>query len=249
MTLLIDIGNTRIKWARLDGARLSAMSALAHADADAAKVSAALIENMARPDRVIASNVAGARIGELVATCVRDAWGLEVEYVRTQALTAGVRNGYRDPTKLGVDRWMAVVGAYAMHRRAACVVSVGTAMTIDVVDAMGVHGGGLITPGPELMVAALFRNTSDIARHAEHGQSAASLFADNTRGAVEQGAMHALAALVDRAVEGFATQAGETPGLILTGGAAERIGSALRTPHVLAPDLVLRGLAVTASAL
>lgn len=249
MTLLIDIGNTRIKWARLDGACSSEMSALAHADVDAAKVHTALIANAARPKRVVASNVAGARIGELVAACIREAWGLEVEYVRTQATTAGVRNGYRDPTKLGVDRWMAVVGAYAMQRRAACVVSVGTAMTVDTVDATGLHRGGLITPGPELMAAALFRNTSDIARHAERGESAASLFADNTRGAVEQGAMHALAALVDRAVEGFAGQIGQTPALILTGGAADRIVPAIRTPHVLTPDLVLRGLAVAASGL
>lgn len=249
MTLLIDIGNTRIKWARLDGASLSEMWALPHAEVDAAKVRGALIGNTVRPDRIVASNVAGARVGELVTACVREAWSLEVEYVRTQSMTAGVRNGYRDPTKLGVDRWMAVVGAHAMQRRAACVVSVGTAMTIDVVDSTGVHRGGLITPGPELMVAALFRNTSDIARHAQHGESAASLFADNTRGAVEQGAIHALAALVDRAVEGFAGQVGEAPALILTGGAADRIAFAIRTPFTRTPDLVLRGLAVVASGL
>lgn len=245
--LLIDIGNTRIKWARLDGSTLSEMSALPHADLDAAQVRQALLESAPRANRVVASNVAGPRIGDLVSACIRDAWRLDVEYVRTQAATAGVRNGYRDPTKLGVDRWMAVVGAWSMQHRAACVVSVGTAMTVDVVDASGLHHGGLITPGPELMVATLFRNTSDIARHAQQGESNPSLFADNTRGAVEQGAMHALAALVDRAVAAFAAQVGGAPALMLTGGAADRIVAAIRTPHVLLPDLVLRGLAVAAS--
>lgn len=245
--LLIDIGNTRIKWAHLDQSRLSEMSAMAHADADAATLRTALIDNIERPARVIASNVAGPHVAELVAACIRDAWGLQIDFVRTEPITAGVRSGYRDPTKLGVDRWMAVVGAYATQRRAACIVSVGTAMTVDVVDRAGQHRGGLITPGPELMVAALFRNTSDIARHAQHGESAAALFADNTLGAVEQGATHALAALVDRAVEGFAAQTDDTPALWLTGGAAHRIAPAVRTPHVVTPDLVLRGLAVVAS--
>src|SRR5690606_11248398 len=130
------------------------------------------------------------------------------------------------------------------HNRPACIVSVGTAMTIDGVDRRGLHLGGVITPGPDLMASSLFSNTSDIAQRAQQGASTDALFADNTLGAVEQGATHALAALVERAVDVMQAQLGEAPVLIFTGGASSRVQPAVRRPGVVVPDLVLRGLAV-----
>jgi type III pantothenate kinase len=119
-------------------------------------------------------------------------------------------------------------------------------MTIDGVAESGRHLGGLIVPGPDLMITSLMRNTSDIAVRAETGQTTDALFADNTRGAVHQGAVHALAALVDRAMHTLEQSCGKRPALVVTGGAADRIQHVVAGPLQQVPDLVLRGLAVLA---
>ena len=243
MILLIDIGNTRLKWAPLSNGRLGEQSAISHAELTREELIAALIETSVRPERVLIANVGGARVGDLVAHCLRDHWGVEPEFVHSTARGGGIVNAYRESANLGVDRWMAIIGAYAMEKRAVCVASVGTAMTIDGVDANGRHRGGVIVPGPELMVASLFRNTSEIARRAQRGESTAALFADNTRGAVEQGAVHALAALIERGSAMLEQELRDKPVLILTGGASSRIEGLLRSPFRYVPDLVLRGLA------
>ena len=128
----------------------------------------------------------------------------------------------------------------------ACVVSVGTAMTVDGVAESGKHLGGLIVPGPDLMIASLMQNTSDIAVRAEAGQTREALFSDNTRGAIHQGAVHALAALVDRAMHTLEQSCGKRPALVVTGGAAHRIERLVADPLTQVQDLVLRGLAVLA---
>jgi type III pantothenate kinase len=246
MILLIDIGNTRVKWARLEHGELSEQSALPHGELAAEQLRTAFAAQMHRPERVLMSNVAGPRIAQLVTDSVSAAWGNTVEVIHASAAAGGVRSGYRDPPRLGVDRWLAVIGAHALEPGDAIVASVGTAMTIDAVDATGAHRGGVIVPGPDLMVSSLFRNTSDIASRAQQGASSAALFADNTLGAVEQGAVHALAALIERSVAMFEQEIGRAAALMLTGGASARVAPALRRAHREIPDLVLRGLAVLA---
>ena len=248
MILLIDIGNTRIKWAALSQGRIGQQSAIAHEGLTREQLHAAMLATAPSAQRVLASNVGGTRVGELIADCIRSEWRIEVEFVQSSASAGGVRNAYRDPRKLGVDRWLAMIGAHAVESGPVCVVSVGTAMTIDAVDADGRHHGGVIVPGPQLMVASLFSNTSEIARRAEQGDSTLALFADNTLGAVEQGATHALAALAERAVETFGRETGQPSALMLSGGAAARVASAVSLPYRIVPDLVLRGLAVLADA-
>jgi type III pantothenate kinase len=120
-------------------------------------------------------------------------------------------------------------------------------MTIDGLDASGQHLGGVIVPGPDLMVSSLLKNTSDIAQRAASGQARDELFADNTLGAIQQGAVQALAALIERAAETLRKQLGQAPVLLLTGGASGRIQAAMHTAGREIPDLVLRGLAVVAA--
>jgi type III pantothenate kinase len=133
-----------------------------------------------------------------------------------------------------------------MQQAFTCIVSVGTAATIDALMANGRHLGGLIVPGPDLMISSLMRNTSDIAAFAADGDSNEHFLADNTLGAVQQGAVHALAALVERTIERLREHYQNEPVLLLTGGACERIEPLLRVPFTRVPDLVLRGLAAIA---
>jgi type III pantothenate kinase len=143
---------------------------------------------------------------------------------------------------------MAMLGGRSLEPGPICVVSVGTAMTIDGVDASGRHLGGVIVPGPDLMVSSLLKNTSEIAQRAATGRTQEQLFADNTLGAIQQGAVQALGSLVDRAVETMRDQLGQAPALLLTGGASARLRGAIRYAGREIPDLVLRGLLVAAQA-
>lgn len=247
MTLLIDVGNTRIKWARFEGGVLQPQSAAPHADWNTETFVATLLQRGARSDRVLVSNVAGARMADVVRSAVAQAWQIEAQFIASTPLAGGIRNAYPQPGKLGVDRWLAMIGAHALERGAVCIVSVGTAMTIDGVTADGTHLGGVIVPGPDLMIGSLLTNTSDIAQRAQQGAAGDGLFADNTLGAIRQGAEHALAALVERAVGTMRRTLNETPKVLVTGGASDRVEKALGVPYRAVPDLVLQGLAVLAA--
>jgi type III pantothenate kinase len=246
MALLIDIGNTRIKWARLDNGVLQPQSAAPHADLGVETFVETVLRRGIRCERVLVSNVAGARMADIVGAAVGTTWQIEAEFVASTPIAGGIRNAYPQPAKLGVDRWLAMIGAHALERGAVCVVSVGTAMTIDGVAADGRHLGGVIVPGPDLMVTSLLQNTSDIAQRARQGNANDGLFADNTLGAIRQGTEHALAALIERAVGVMRRTLNETPTLLVTGGASDRVEKAIGVPYRAVPDLVLQGLAVLA---
>jgi type III pantothenate kinase len=250
MTLLVDIGNTRVKWARVgpDGVP-GEQSAAAYAGWSIRDWQHALFGD-APVGPVLAASVAEDSVDACLVAAAQRAGNAEVRFVASAREAAGVRNGYADPSLLGVDRWVAAIGAFA-HVRGACVVAdVGTAATIDVVTATGMHRGGYIVPGPALMVGSLLRSTSDLGeRHAASGDSLADAgFADNTRDAIERGCRLALAALVDRCVLDVAGPGGSPPRLLVTGGAAADVIPYLRSPAEPLPDLVLRGLAVLAGA-
>jgi type III pantothenate kinase len=246
--LLVDIGNTRIKWARLVHGRLRRQRATAHAMWRTADYARHLFAGGAGVTDILIASVAGESAARAVRRAARGTVQIEPQFVRTRARAAQVVNAYREPWRLGVDRWVAVIGAHHLRpRRAACVVDVGTAMTIDVVDALGRHLGGLIVPGPRLMVASLLHNTSGIRRRAAtRARHAASPFARDTRQALELGARLTIAAAVDRAWRAAKLELEESPRLIITGGDAAAISAQLDTPHRIMPDLVLRGLAVLA---
>lgn len=247
MILLIDIGNTRLKWAQLEAGALGEQHAATHTSANRASMFESLFATTPRPERVLISNVGGPAIGQLCSALIEQRWQLRPELIVSQAQAAGVRNAYREPAKLGVDRWLSMIAAHAMAKRAACIVSVGTAMTIDVIDASGAHLGGVIVPGPQLMISSLLQNTSDIGPRMSPEQSEGSeLLARDTGAAVRQGCAHALASLVVRAVEESRARLGVAPALVLTGGASDTIAPLIGIEHERVADLVLRGLAVIA---
>lgn len=245
-TLLLDIGNSRVKWAAWDGRHLGPQSASAHAGWSQLDWQREVLA-YGNWRRVLAATVAGAAGVRALAEAVRITCGCELELVTAQPVAAGVRNGYGDASLLGVDRWLAVIAAYHQERSACCVVDIGTAATVDAVTADGQHLGGFIVPGPGLMVGSLLQGTSDLAqRSAASRPQTTSLFADNTRDAIERGCAVTLAALADRCVAELAAGAPAQPVLLVTGGAADQITPYLKTAHQTVPDLVLRGLAVLA---
>ena len=161
MTVLVDIGNTRIKWATLASDKLVRRGSAVHRDSLDAAVAMLAAELPARA-RVIAANVAGAAMAQRLEEVVAQRPGSSLELVATAGERFGVRCAYADPSRLGVDRWVAVLASYHAARGAACAISAGTAVTFDAVDAASAHLGGLIFPSSRLSAAALDRETSNI---------------------------------------------------------------------------------------
>lgn len=253
--LLVDLGNTRIKWARLGARGVGRQRAAAHADWSSADFSRALFgagsRGRARVTQVIAVCVAAPATRRAFAAAVRAATGRPPSFCRSAAEAAGVRNGYRAVWRLGADRWVALVGARAVvGPRAVIVADVGTATTLDLLDASGRHRGGAILPGPQLMIDALLRDTGGIRRRAAAGaMRGRRLFARDTAAALAAGALHGTAGAIERALrEARAELDARSVLLLLTGGAAASVAPLLRTPARLVPDLVLQGLAALASA-
>lgn len=242
--LLVDAGNTRIKWVRVADGRMGRRHAAAHAGLSAAGYARRLFGRRV-PERMLVSSVAGARVNRPLAAAARRA-GVKVQFVRVPKRGGGVTVGYRDPWRLGVDRFVAAVGAVDLLKgTSVCVVGVGTAMTIDLIDMGGRHRGGVIIPAPTLLVQTLLARTHGIRSRAQGGaQGGGSLFGRSTRAAVVQGARHAAAATIDQAVEQARPLVGRAPLVVLTGGGAPAVRGLLRSHWVLVPDLVLRGLAV-----
>jgi type III pantothenate kinase len=248
MILVIDVGNTRLKWAWLTNTGLSDQQAVVHRDAKPDAWTAALFHSAQRPTRVLVSNVAGPEMAKTLAKLTRKAFKVDIEFVTASPEFHGLTNGYLDPTLLGADRWLALIGGWTKAKSVLCVVDAGTAVKVDSVDANGQHLGGLIAPGIHMMREVLMSKTSDIAKAAfKSSPSLAGVLANNTVAAVSRGAVFALAGMADRAAEVIEQATGQAPKLLITGGDASIIAGAMRTHGETVPDLVLQGLAVIAA--
>jgi type III pantothenate kinase len=246
--LLVDIGNTRIKWAYLEDGRIGRGHAGVHSSWSSSTYARRLFGKEGRPAHMWVTSVAGPEVNRALTRAARRA-GVAATFVSVPRRGGGVRVGYLEPWRLGVDRFVAAVGAHGLFPRIpVCVVGVGTAMTVDLIASDGRHRGGVIIPAPALMVETLFTRTHGIHRRARGGTvgGGGGPFARSTRAAVMQGARYAAAALIDRAVEEARALLGRKPLVVLTGGEAAVVRPLLQSPCVGVPDLVLRGLAVLA---
>lgn len=247
MKLLVDVGNTRIKWAVLDNGKLSRLGAVVHRQVPAADWLVALDAIEGHPEAILVANVAGPAVAGLIRNWAHTRHGQQPAFVQASRAAAGVENSYEHPEALGVDRWLGMIAAWQrVHGAVVCIIA-GTATTVDALDERGRHTGGLIVPGYDMMVDSLLGQTSDIARAAKlESPRADGLLGRNTAAAVDLGARLALAALAERVTDWVGKQGGVTPRVLLSGGAASRIEPLLELPVETVPDLVLEGLAVLA---
>jgi type III pantothenate kinase len=242
--LLLDVGNTRLKWGVLESERIHKTGHIAMKkirDEGLGVLTSRLPHSV---DAVRASNVAGATFATRLSGVIGMHCGCEVHFAKSEREACGLRSGYRQPRRLGVDRWVAMIGAWAELESACVVVDAGTAVTIDVIDSEGQHLGGQIFPGVRLMFEALAASTSDIPAVGRHLSAATGLemFGDTTSKAVQHGAWNAVTGAVDRAITTLRSNAYD-PAVVLTGGDASRMLTALGTEPLHRPHLVLQGLA------
>lgn len=244
MKLLLDLGNTRLKWALM----LQPDGWLAHDAVDWTEdITDALttsLNNLPKPEMIVAASVVDAASEARVGAVIQHLFGSEPHWLRTPASACGVRNAYAEPQRLGVDRFLAMVAAYADGYAPCVIAGAGTALTLDALAADGRHLGGLIAPGPQLMQRSLLDATARV-RPERPGDIV--LYASNTADAVVSGCWHAAAALVERFALRMAPELGGSPTLVLGGGDAPDLQPLIALPAKMTRDGVLRGLAVWAN--
>lgn len=246
MILLLDIGNTCMKWAFLGANGLQDAGSVARAGKDFKDLAKASWPGCEVPERVLVCNVAGPSLKKSATLWIKRHWKVAPEFLHAEATACGVRNAYHEPGKLGADRWAALVGARRLVKGSACVIDCGTAITIDALAADGRHLGGLIIPGLALMAQSLMDRAPDIHEPRQAGTGEVALFARDTDNAVSGGALYAAVALLDRAIADVAAELGADLTVIMTGGDGERIAQLLRYRVRVEPWLVLQGLACLA---
>ena len=242
--LLLDAGNTRLKWGLAENGEVHRTGSITQENIRTKGLAALTTRLPTRIDAALASNVAGPTFATRLAGVVGAHCGCELRFAQTERAAFGVSNSYKQPRRMGVDRWVAMIGAWAEMRSSCLVVDVGTAVTIDALDDNGCHLGGQILPGLVLMADALAQQTSDIpaTKPAAAGiYDGVSMFANNTRGAVESGALSAVTGAVERAIRTLRSNDCDAT-VVLTGGDASRILAALDEPSLHRPNLVLQGL-------
>jgi type III pantothenate kinase len=253
-TLLIDAGNTRVKWGWLqrDGS-VAAGTPYAHADSAAAAQASASWRAAAPVDKPVAiwlCNVAGPAVDIALRAQAAAAFAHDAQWhpVASSATAAGMRNGYRNPTQLGADRWVSAIGARALWPGTPLlVVTAGTATTLDVITADGMFRGGMILPGLSLMTRSLARGTAQLP-DVPAITPPLPAWADNTQDAIALGCLSAQCGAIqlawERLLADLASSTTPTrPRCILSGGASDVLAAALTLPYTQYDNLVLAGLA------
>ena len=226
---LFDLGNSRLKAAPILGRSHGDVVAIAHGGDASAFAQLPFDGDVAYLASVTTPALTTALLDVLAQRFRR------ICIARTQAVFGGVRIAYAEPARLGVDRFLALLGAHA-RGGPTLVVAIGTALTIDLLDADGRHHGGRIAPSPSLMREAMHARVP----HLPEAGGAYHEFAGDTPDALASGCEGAALALVERSLDRAAALLGTTPRMLLHGGGAEALRD--RIDGDWAPALVLEGL-------
>ena len=245
MFLGIDVGNTRLKWALYDearaGARVLAQGAEFLENID--KLADGPWRDMPEPSRMLGCCVAADAVKVRVAEQMEELWTVTPQWVHASTAEAGLTNGYDHPTRLGADRWVAMIGAW--HRmlaqgpaRPLMLAMVGTAVTVEAIDAQGRFLGGLILPGHGIMLRALESGTAGL--HVPTGE--VREFPTNTSDALTSGGTFAIAGAIERMVRHLREHCHAEPVCFMTGGAGWKMLPAMTMPVELVESLIFDGL-------
>lgn len=241
MKLLIDLGNTRLKWAFLARGELRAGGVFAHGRAPLDVPLRREWAELRGIEAVLVASVVAPSVEDELDAWVHERFGLHAGFLRSPAAALGLRNAYVQPTRLGIDRFLAMAALHDASPRAQVLVGVGTALTADALDGGGRHHGGLILPSPHVMREAVLGSTARVAALGGHWSEMPADTAD----AVVSGSLYAALGAIDRFVAAAARRLDAVPAVVLTGGGAEELAPLLPDAE-RAHDLVLRGLALWA---
>ncbi len=238
MNLLVDLGNTRLKWATAKNVNNIVIGEAVINSSLTHKKLIQLWRNISTPEKLAISHVGKKNYHDIVLAVATELWpSIQITTATAQTEAFGIINAYEQSEKLGVDRWLGMIASFNQHRRAFCLVGCGTAITVDLVDNSGKHLGGLISPGLRLMRESLHANTANLNLNVD---SYPFGLANHTDAAIYNGTLAAAFGLIEISLNNRP----DNLLLILTGGDADIIAGAISKSNIIEPNLVLQGLAL-----
>ncbi len=243
MNLLVDIGNSRIKWGLAESGELISGQAVTHKTPEFSNTIKQQWLTLKAPDNLAICSVSAKHIAQQIIAIANKLWpDIHIIIAKTSAQAFSVSNAYSQAEKLGIDRWLSLIAfQYYYSAKSGGIVDCGTAITIDCINKKGHHLGGLISPGLQLMKQALYHSTEDLTLTAGHFSVTLS---NNTESAIYSGTLYAAAGFIEKTI----TDLGEGKTWILTGGDAQLIAPYLKLKYTLDIDFVLKGLSIYCSA-
>jgi len=244
MSLLVDVGNSRIKWAISTKLTIDNHGSFILKKLSLRESLDSHWQQIKNPKHVWISNVAGKGIALTLSDFIKDKWGINPVFAQVQRESGGVVNGYEDANQLGIDRWLAIVAAWNKYHAPTCIVDCGTAITIDGISNTGRHIGGLIIPGIDLMLNTLNTATYGINTGAKYTPKLD--FGLSTSACIVNGTGFTVVSLIDKVVEKIQSEHAKEICCVISGGYAEKINHLLSFNFDAEPHLVLHGLSLLA---
>ncbi|MBN45619.1 MULTISPECIES: type III pantothenate kinase [unclassified Methylophaga] len=241
MILLVDIGNSQVKWTTIKSKVLADSESFARPKTG---IKAALNKAWKSLDGITAifvSNVAGEKMAAQLSEWVEKQWQLTPVFIRSEKRRFGVTNAYDQAETLGIDRWLAIIAGRQHAKEVTCIIDCGTAITVDIVTEKGQHQGGLILPGLSLMKQMLTDNTDALNNATQ--ESEFKLLATNTHSAIQAGTLYMVTATLENLINDLQQNFKNEIRFLITGGDADELIRLLPQPLIHEPDLVLKGLA------
>lgn len=237
--LQLDVGNSSAKWRLVADGVVANRGKYRHGDEASTQALLACGEGV---DAIWISSVADPSFEDQLAKMLEQQWQISPWFARTQKQSGDLINNYADPGRMGVDRWLAMLGARQRSSGRLCVVDAGSALTIDLVSASGQHEGGYIIPGPALMERALLLDTDRVRfdEDVSYDLSPGNSTAEAVRHGIALAQVGSVAAVLNACGD-------EPPALFFCGGAGETLMNLLDRGGAHVPDLVFEGLEVMAS--
>ncbi len=236
--LLLDLGNSCLKWTFAAASLGEPQRQRWPADG----LSADLVRTWrghARPQRVLAASVTAIERRNWIDRALASLGWPQAEWLASPARHGGIVNAYRQPQKLGIDRFLSMLAADRAGHAPCVVAACGTALTLDALAADGRHLGGQIVPGLHAMLQGLARAAPGLP---VASKDCTALLAGDSADAIATGARHALAGAIEHFAAGVAPRISKHPALVLCGGDAAIVNALLRRPGTVLDDAVLRGL-------
>lgn len=241
--LLIDIGNTQIKWAFYTSRSVLNVCSKCYAGLNTSDLAKQiLLTGTASPEVVLCASVGDMPFTQELLHELKKNSGSKVVRIVSTSNFMGLRNAYQSPEKLGVDRWLAMIATYKqLPMQSFVLADIGSALTLDFVDASGQHLGGYILPGVFKSLTALSKLGN--LREIQALEQAALCPGRDTNQAIVNGLLNVFVSFLDKQAESTVT---EKCSLVLTGGDAEWIRPHLAHDWHVKPNLVLEGLKLMA---
>ena len=236
MKVLVDIGNTRIKWCTEKDSHLSKVHAISYKQIDIAEELQPQWSDLEEPAVLAISSVAAKQVSSQIIAIAKQNWPkIHLLIAKTSASTCSVTNAYQHPEKLGVDRWLGLIALHHFYPGNSCIVDCGTAITIDFIDKQGLHLGGVISPGIQLMRQSLLQGTAELSLT---GQDESLEISNQTESAIYAGTLNAVAGLIEKVVK--KNKLGGA--IVITGGDGSLLSKYIDCKGIVDPDFILKGL-------